>query len=122
MKRRFVRVATSLVAVGLLELVGFTSSAAAFASAAPAAESARLPAEWYFVYGAGYDEKALKTLPLESFDTGPSDQPHLAWTVDAPGMPANRSEGAQSQIGWLRPVPQSCSGVVSTLAGGGSKD
>jgi hypothetical protein len=112
MKRRFVRVSTSLVAVGLLELVGFTSSAAAFASAVPAAEDARLPAEWYFAYGARYAEKALKALPPESFDTRPSNQPLLAWMADAPGIPANRSEGGRSQFGWLLPAPQSCSRAV----------
>jgi hypothetical protein len=112
MKRRFVRVATSLVAVGLLELVGLTSSAAAYTSVVPAAKGARLPAEWYFAYGARYDEKAMKALPPESFDTRPSNPPLLAWTVDAPGIPANRSEGAQPQIGWLLPAPQSCSQAV----------
>lgn len=112
MKRRFVRVATSLVAVGLLELAGFTSLAAAYTSAVPAAESARLPAEWYFAYGARYDEKALMALPPESFDTRPSNQLLLAWMVDAPGIPENRSEGGRSQIGWLLPAPQSCSRAV----------
>jgi len=130
MKRRFVMMANSLVAAGLLALAGFSSSAAAFASAAPAAEGARLPAEWYFAYGARYDEKTLKALPPESFYTGPSNQPYLARTGDAPvvdisgygqGMPANRSEGGWSQIGWLLPAPQSCSRAVSAPSGGGSK-
>jgi len=129
MKRRFVMVANSLVAVGLLALAGFTSSAAAFASAAaPAAEGSRLPAEWYFAYGARYDEKALKALPPESFYTGPSNQPHFARTgvlTDDPngqGMPANRSEGGRAQIGWLLPAPQTCSRTVSALFGGKSKE
>jgi hypothetical protein len=116
----------------LLALAGFTSSAAAFASAAPAAEGARLPEEWYFAYGARYDEKALKALPPESFDTEPSNQPHFAQTGDAPvvvhisaygpmGMLANRSEGG-SQMAWFLPTPQSCSRVVNALAGGRLKD
>jgi len=124
-------VANSLVAAGLLALAGFISSAAAFASAAPAAEGARLPAEWYFAYGARYDEKALKALPPESFYTGPSNQPHLARTGDAPvvvylsgygqGMPANRSEGGWSQIGWLLPAPQSCFPGLSVLLPAGDR-
>ena len=114
MKRRFVMVANSLVAVGSLALAGFTSPAAAFAGAAPAAEGARLPAEWYFAYGARYDEKALKALSPESFNTGPSHQPRLARTADVPVVAyVSRSEGGRSQMGWLLPAPQSCSRAVS---------
>ena len=114
MKRRFVRVANSLVAVGLLAFAGLTSSAAAFAGAAPAAEGARLPAEWYFAYGAQYDERALKALPSESFYTGPSNPPRLARTADAPVVAyVSRSEGGRSQMGWFLPAPQSCSLAVS---------
>jgi len=137
MKRGFVMVANSLVAVGLLALAGLTSSAAAFASAAPAAV---ISGPWYFAYGARYDERALKELPPGSFYTGPSNQPYFARTGDAPvgvyisghgstgtpyvltDEPANRSEEGWPQIGWLLPAPQSCSRVVSALAGGGSKD
>lgn len=131
MKRKFV-MANSLAAVGFLVLAGLTSPAAAIAGAAPAAEGARLPAEWYFAYGARYDEKELKALSLGSFYTWPTNQPHFARTGDAPlivyisgygstGVPANRSEGG-SQMGWFLPAPQSCSRVVIALAGGGSKD
>lgn len=132
MKRRFVMVANSLAAVGLLAFAGLTSSAAAFASAAP---EATISGPWYFAYGARYDEQTLKELPRGSFYTGPSNQPHLARTGDAPvvvyvltddyngqGMPANRSEGGRSQIGWLLPATQSCSRAVSALSGRGSKD
>ncbi len=136
MKRRFVTVANSLVAVGLLTLAGFTSPATVFAGTAPAAKGARLPAEWYFAYGARYDEKALKALPPESFNTWPSNQPHLARTGDAPVVvyisgygptgthyiPANRSEGGWSQIGWLLPAPQSCSRLSVLLPVGRSKE
>jgi hypothetical protein len=112
MKRKLV--ANSLVAVGLLALAGLTSSAAAFASAAPAAEGARLPAEWYFAYGARYAEKALKAPPPESFHTGPSNQPHLARAGDVPVVAyVSRSEGGRSQAGWLLPALQSCSRAVS---------
>ena len=112
MKRKLV--ASSLVAVGLLALAGLTSSAEAFAGAVPAAEGARLPAEWYFAYGARYDEKALKALPPESFYIGPSNQPHLARTGDVPAVAyVSRSEGGRSQMGWLLPAPKSCSRAVS---------
>jgi hypothetical protein len=139
MKRKLV--ASSLVAVGLLELSGLTSPAAAFASAAPAAVAA---VSWYIVYGARYEEQALKELPPGSFYTGPSNLSHFARTGNAPvgvyipgygptysmltddlnrqGTPANRSEGGRSQKGWFLPAPQFCSQVVSTLPGGGSKE
>ncbi len=130
MKRKFVMVESSLVAVGLLALAGFTSPAAAFAGVAPAAE---ISGTWYFEYGARYDEQALKELPPGSFYTGPSNQPHFARPGEAPavvyvltddhngqGMPANRSEEGRSQVGWFLPAPQSCSRVVNAIAGGGS--
>ncbi len=133
MKHRLFVAATTLMAVGLLELVGLTSSAAAFASAAPSVETSGI---WYFAYGARYDEVALK----ESFSTGPSNQPHLAGPGEAPvGVylsgygptysvltndltPANRSEGRQSQRMWFPPAPQSCSPVIIARADSGSKN
>jgi quercetin dioxygenase-like cupin family protein len=43
-----------------------------------------LKGTWYFGYGAQFDKAQLKTLPVGSVYTEPSNRPHFAMTADEP--------------------------------------